>query len=83
MKPVVIIAIAVVCSVIGVFAVLVGMSENRDIQNNEYPQQAQIQQKSIELLNEEMCEELFPVRHTFDGENPNEDCLEYGHEVMM
>ena len=83
MKPVVIIAIAVVCSVAAVLGVLVGLSEIEDIQYREYQQQIQIQQKSIELQNKEMCEELFPVRYTIDGENPNEDCLVYGHEVMM
>ena len=50
MKPIVIITIAVVCSVAAVLGVLVGMSEIRNIQHNEYPQQVQIQQKSIELL---------------------------------
>ena len=83
MKPVIIIAIAVVCSVGGVLGVLSTLQENTEMQFREYQQQVQQQQESIELLNEEMCEELFPVRHTFDGENPNEDCLEYGHEVMM
>jgi hypothetical protein len=83
MKPVIIIAIAVVCSVGGVLGVLSTLQENTEMQFREYQQQVQQQQESIELLNEEMCEELFPVRYTFDGETPYGDCLEYGHEVMM
>jgi len=83
MKPVIIIGIAVVCLVVVVLGVLVGLSGIEDTQYREYQQQIQIQQKSIELQNKEMCEELFPIRYNFDGETPYEDCLEYGHEVMM
>ena len=56
MNPIVIIAIAVVCSVAVVLGVLVGLSGIEDTQYREYQQQVQIQQEPIELLNEEICE---------------------------
>ncbi len=83
MKPVVIIAIAVVFSVVAVLGVLAILQENTEMQFREYQQQVQQQQKSIELQNKEICGKLFDLRSDFGYDTPYDDCLVYGHELEM
>jgi hypothetical protein len=83
MKPVVIIAIAVVFSVVAVLGVLAILQENTEMQFREYQQQVQQQQKSIELQNKEICGKLFDLRSDFGYDTPYDDCLVYGHELVM
>lgn len=90
MKPVIIIAIAVVCSVVAVLVVLVGFqaisTHQSQIAFDEYEKelvnQQTLENQSIELansVNKEVCAELLGNRMTMPDEiNPYAYCLEYG-----
>jgi hypothetical protein len=81
MKPVVIIAIAVVCSVIAVLGVLSILQENTEIQFREYQQQVQVQQESIESQNKEICDK-FSSNFIFTN-TTYDDCIMFGFEWIM
>jgi len=84
MKPVVIIAIAVVCSVAAVLGVLVVLDQIATMQAQQAYDEYQLQQEELEKINRSMCVELYGNSMSMGGEsNPYADCLEYGHEVMM
>ena len=84
MKPVVIIAIAVVCSVVAVLGVLVVLEQVAIMQAQQAYDEYQLQQEELEKINRSMCVELYGNSMSIGGEsNPYADCLDYGHEVMM
>jgi hypothetical protein len=91
MKPVVIIAIAVVCSVVAVLGVLVGLDQIATMQAQQAYDEYQIEQQANQIEeqikydeNKQLCLTLFPDMG-FDVEQQNEylRCLDYGVEEAL
>jgi hypothetical protein len=95
MKPVVIIAVAVVCSVAAVIAVLVGSQQITTMQSQQAFDEYQVEQFKNQLyqeeldaidykLNREVCVELYGNSMSMAGEsNLYADCLEYGSKSQV
>ena len=95
MKPIVIIAIAVVCSVVAVLGVLVGLDQIATMQAQQAYDEYQIEQfenqsyqeefDAIDYkINREVCVELFGNSMSMAGEsNFYADCLDYGSKSQV
>jgi len=94
MKPIVIIAIAVVCSVVAVLGVLVVLQEITTYQSQVAFDEYQTEVLRIEALEREiqqaeydqnrvLCVKLFPNTMGFGDRNPYRDCLDYGIDFAI
>jgi len=91
MKPVIIIAIAVVCSVVAVLGVLVGLDQIATMQAQQALDQYRIEQQVKQVQeqikydeNKQLCLTLFPdVGFNVEQQNEYLRCLDYGVEEAL